>query len=126
MRWKLSTSGAYKRVPSQDAAMTHPDLETGPLLYSGAVAAISSPSKRALWDKKRRIEDFKPVALPKSDYGKFYSGDSSIVLQMTSPKGGAYLYDVHFWIGKDSSQDEAGTVAIKTVELDSVLGGRAV
>ncbi|KAI5012197.1 hypothetical protein ZWY2020_024331 [Hordeum vulgare] len=30
----------------------------------------------------RRIEDFKPVALPKSDYGKFYSGDSSIVLQI--------------------------------------------
>ncbi|VAH69292.1 unnamed protein product [Triticum turgidum subsp. durum] len=73
-----------------------------------------------------RIEDFKPVALPKSDYGKFYSGDSYIVLQTTSPKGGAYLYDVHFWIGKDSSQDEAGTAAIKTVELDSVLGGRAV
>ncbi|VAH85354.1 unnamed protein product [Triticum turgidum subsp. durum] len=73
-----------------------------------------------------RIEDFKPVALPKSDYGKFYSGDSYIVLQTTSPKGGAYLYDLHFWIGKDSSQDEAGTAAIKTVELDSVLGGRAV
>ncbi|KAE8796991.1 villin-3-like [Hordeum vulgare] len=73
-----------------------------------------------------RIEDFKPVALPKSDYGKFYSGDSYIVLQTTSPKGGAYLYDIHFWIGKDSSQDEAGTAAIKTVELDSVLGGRAV
>ncbi|KAI4977652.1 hypothetical protein ZWY2020_014206 [Hordeum vulgare] len=70
----------------------------------------------------RRIEDFKPVALPKSDYGKFYSGDSSIVLQTTSPKGGAYLYNVHFWIGKDSSQDEAGTAAIKTVELDSILG----
>jgi len=73
-----------------------------------------------------RIEDFKPVPLPKSDYGKFYSGDSYIVLQTTSPKGGAYLYDLHFWIGKDSSQDEAGTAAIKTVELDSVLGGRAV
>ncbi|KAE8818822.1 Villin-2 [Hordeum vulgare] len=74
----------------------------------------------------RRIEDFKPVALPKSDYGKFYSGDSSIVLQTTSPKGRAYLYNVHFWMGKDSSQDEAGTAAIKTVELDSVFGGRAV
>ncbi|KAI4994352.1 hypothetical protein ZWY2020_029400 [Hordeum vulgare] len=71
-------------------------------------------------------DDFKPVALPKSDYGKFYSGDSSIVLQTTSPKGRAYLYNVHFWIGKYSSQDEAGTAAIKTVELDSVLGGRAV
>lgn len=29
-----------------------------------------------------RIEDFKPVPLPKSDYGKFYCGDSYIVLQV--------------------------------------------
>ncbi|KAF2307957.1 hypothetical protein GH714_033793 [Hevea brasiliensis] len=73
-----------------------------------------------------RIENFQPVPLPKSDYGKFYMGDSYIVLQTTSGKGGAYLYDIHFWIGKDTSQDEAGTAAIKTVELDAVLGGRAV
>ncbi|KAJ6749802.1 hypothetical protein OIU85_000436, partial [Salix viminalis] len=31
-----------------------------------------------------------------------------------------------FGLGKDTSQDEAGTAAIKTVELDAVLGGRAV
>ncbi|XP_060186169.1 villin-2-like isoform X2 [Lycium barbarum] len=73
-----------------------------------------------------RIEDFQPVPLPKSDYGKFYSGDSYIILQTTSGKGGAYLYDIHFWLGKDTSQDEAGTAAIKTVELDMILGGRAV
>ncbi|XP_057488028.1 villin-2-like [Actinidia eriantha] len=73
-----------------------------------------------------RIENFQPVPLPKSDYGKFYMGDSYIVLQTTSGKGGAYLYDIHFWLGKDTSQDEAGTAAIKTVELDAILGGRAV
>ncbi|KAL3533767.1 hypothetical protein ACH5RR_007288 [Cinchona calisaya] len=73
-----------------------------------------------------RIENFQPVPLPKSDYGKFYSGDSYIVLQTSSGKGGAYLYDIHFWLGKDTSQDEAGTAAIKTVELDAILGGRAV
>ncbi|RWV91335.1 hypothetical protein GW17_00046383 [Ensete ventricosum] len=72
-----------------------------------------------------RIENFQPVPIPKSDYGKFYSGDSYIILQTTG-KGGTYLYDIHFWIGKESSQDEAGTAAIKTVELDVVLGGRAV
>ncbi|CAL9175775.1 unnamed protein product [Musa hybrid cultivar] len=72
-----------------------------------------------------RIENFQPVPIPKSDYGKFYSGDSYIILQTTG-KGGTYLYDIHFWIGKESSQDEAGTAAIKTVELDAVLGGRAV
>ncbi|KAL8142962.1 hypothetical protein V2J09_015994 [Rumex salicifolius] len=46
---------------------------------------------------------------------------------LTSPgRGGAYLYDIHFWLGKDTSQDEAGTAAIKTVELDDCLGGKAV
>ncbi|KAI5560544.1 hypothetical protein BDE02_16G054100 [Populus trichocarpa] len=73
-----------------------------------------------------RIENFQPVPLPKSDHGKFYMGDSYIVLQTSPGKGGAYLCDIHFWIGKDTSQDEAGTAAIKTVELDAVLGGRAV
>ncbi|WJX83787.1 Villin-2 [Trifolium repens] len=73
-----------------------------------------------------RIENFQPVPLPKSDYGKFYMGDSYIILQTTQGKGGSYLYDIHFWIGKDTSQDEAGTAAIKTIELDASLGGRAV
>ncbi|XP_059295946.1 villin-2-like [Lycium ferocissimum] len=73
-----------------------------------------------------RIETFKPVPLPKSECGKFYSGDSYIILQTTSGKGGSYIYDIHFWLGKDTSQDEAGSAAIKSVELDAILGGRAV
>ncbi|XP_010504669.1 PREDICTED: villin-3 [Camelina sativa] len=73
-----------------------------------------------------RIENFEPVPVPKSEHGKFYMGDTYIVLQTTQNKGGAYLFDIHFWIGKDTSQDEAGTAAVKTVELDAALGGRAV
>ncbi|KAL0714658.1 hypothetical protein Bca4012_021637 [Brassica carinata] len=73
-----------------------------------------------------RIENFQPVLVPKSEHGKFYMGDTYIVLQTTQNKAGAYLFDIHFWIGKDTSQDEAGTAAVKTVELDAGLGGRAV
>lgn len=41
-------------------------------------------------------------------------------------KSGALRHDIHYWLGKDTSQDESGTAAIKTVELDAALGGRAV
>ncbi|KAG6413127.1 hypothetical protein SASPL_125828 [Salvia splendens] len=44
----------------------------------------------------------------------------------TALKTGALHHDIHYWLGKDTSQDEAGTAAIKTIELDAALGGRAV
>lgn len=31
------------------------------------------------------------------------------------------LFDVHFWIGKSSSQDEYAVAAYKTVELDTFV-----
>ncbi|XP_062195652.1 villin-5 [Phragmites australis] len=73
-----------------------------------------------------RIENFKPVPIPASSYGKFFMGDSYIVLKTTALKNGSHRHDIHYWIGKDTSQDEAGTAAILTVELDAALGGRAV
>ncbi|CAI9098426.1 OLC1v1035070C1 [Oldenlandia corymbosa var. corymbosa] len=73
-----------------------------------------------------RIENFRPVSVPKPSHGKFYTGDSYIVLKTTALKSGALRHDIHYWLGKDTSQDEAGTAAVKTVELDAALGGRAV
>ncbi|KAF5294711.1 hypothetical protein FQA39_LY00195 [Lamprigera yunnana] len=72
-----------------------------------------------------RIEDFKPVAYPKKDYGKFYSGDSYIILY-TKERNGIFSWDIHFWLGTDTSQDEAGSAAILTVTLDDQLGGDPV
>ncbi|XP_010545405.1 PREDICTED: villin-5 isoform X2 [Tarenaya hassleriana] len=73
-----------------------------------------------------RIESFKPVPIPKDSYGKFFTGDSYIVLKTTASKSGALHHDIHYWLGKDTSQDEAGAAAVMTVELDAALGGRAV
>lgn len=74
-------------------------------------------------------------------------------MQTAALKNGALRHDIHYWLGKDTSQvgflctcyvtgfqlcgcillnqrcyiqDEAGTAAVKTVELDAALGGRAV
>jgi len=40
-------------------------------------------------------------------YGKFYSGDSYICLK-TWEKSSKLEWDIHFWIGEDSSLDEMG------------------
>ncbi|KAK8635439.1 hypothetical protein V6N13_004176 [Hibiscus sabdariffa] len=73
-----------------------------------------------------RIENFRPVPVAKSSYGKFFTGDSYVILKTTALKSGALRHDIHYWLGKDTSQDEAGVAAVKTVELDAALGGRAV
>jgi gelsolin len=69
-----------------------------------------------------RIVKFKVTHHPKDEYGQFYDGDSYIVLNTyTEPGGNQLLHDVHFWIGKYSTQDEYATAAYKTVELDTFL-----
>jgi len=74
-----------------------------------------------------RIEQFHVKAWPKDQYGQFYSGDSYIVLNTyKKPNTQALAWDVHFWLGKFTSQDEAGTAAYKTVELDDLLNGAPV
>lgn len=82
-----------------------------------------------------RIEEMKVVAVPKQQYGNFYKGDSYIVLSLASPgrrrgtsiqvkdNKGSMDAHIHFWLGKETSQDEAGIAAFKSVELDDILGG---
>ncbi|KAI1275017.1 putative actin-binding protein Fragmin [Xylaria sp. FL0933] len=76
-----------------------------------------------------RIEDFQVVAWPDHQYGDFHEGDSYIILH--SYKVGSkdseerLSHEIYFWLGSKTTQDEAGTAAYKTVELDEYLHGAA-
>ncbi|KPM37459.1 hypothetical protein AK830_g9117 [Neonectria ditissima] len=76
-----------------------------------------------------RIEQFEVVSWPKEKHGTFYDGDSFIVLYSykVGDKDGRekLAHDIFFWLGAHTSQDEAGTAAYKTAELDEFLRGSA-
>jgi len=75
--------------------------------------------------EKWRIEKFKVVKKQQdAEWNSFYSGDAYIILNTyKAPDNDAkLLYNVHFWLGTHSTQDEQGTAAYKTVELDDLLG----
>ncbi|XP_062612818.1 gelsolin-like protein 1 isoform X3 [Saccostrea cucullata] len=94
-------------------------------------SAESEPAWKGIGQKAGlqiwRIVKFKVTSWPKEDYGKFYNGDSYIVLNTyKDDSSDELLYDVHFWIGKYSTQDEYGTAAYKTVELDTFLDDKPI
>ncbi|RAL17647.1 gelsolin family protein [Aspergillus homomorphus CBS 101889] len=83
-----------------------------------------------------RIEQFEVIPWPKERYGEFYNGDSYIVLhsskspsqqqqQQSDEEEPSLQHDIFFWLGSKTTQDEAGTAAYKTVELDEYLHGAA-
>jgi gelsolin len=73
-----------------------------------------------------RIEQFEVVPLPREQYGQFYDGDSYIVLHSYKLGDDDKLgHEIFFWLGEHTTQDEAGTAAYKTVELDEFLRGAA-
>uniref|UniRef100_A0A674H7F3 Villin 1 n=1 Tax=Taeniopygia guttata TaxID=59729 RepID=A0A674H7F3_TAEGU len=68
-----------------------------------------------------RIENMEMVPVPTKSYGNFYEGDCYVLLSV-----GNFSYDIHYWLGKESSQDEQGAAAIYTTQMDDHLGSVAV
>ncbi|POI31283.1 hypothetical protein CIB84_004966 [Bambusicola thoracicus] len=93
------------------------------------------------------IENMKMVPVPEKAYGTFFEGDCYVILHFSldssimgcvfnlshlfhffqskrTSRGTAV--DLHYWIGKDSSQDEQGAAAMYVTQLDAALRGSPV
>jgi hypothetical protein len=119
---------------TEPAWKRHADYANGKILETAEAVKDAKGYKHhvEIW----RIEKFKVQFWPREKIGEFFSGDSYIILHTTneerdmtglpaSAKKAAgeskIQFDLHFWLGKDTTQDEAGTAAYKTVELDTLL-----
>lgn len=73
-----------------------------------------------------RIEDLSLAPVDKKTYGTFFTGDSYIVLKTQIFRNGQKRWNLHFWLGTESSQDEKGAAAVISCQLDDHLGGGPV
>ncbi|KAF2441172.1 gelsolin [Karstenula rhodostoma CBS 690.94] len=113
-----------------DHKVKHQSASTEPAWNTGV---IGREPGLFIW----RIEAFEVVPWPQGEYGSFHEGDSYIVLKSERVKKAAgepggdededkLVHEIFFWLGNHTSQDEAGTAAYKTVELDEFLHGTAI
>ncbi|KAK1151281.1 advillin-like [Acipenser oxyrinchus oxyrinchus] len=86
-----------------------------------AFKAINNTPGIIIW----RIEKMDLAPVPQKAYGSFFEGDCYILLS-TMKSGNTFTYDIHYWIGLESSLDEQGSAAIYTTQLDDHLGGSPV
>ncbi|KIP10198.1 hypothetical protein PHLGIDRAFT_101536 [Phlebiopsis gigantea 11061_1 CR5-6] len=124
----LLTRLTQYNIEDSNIALLGSDLEKNVREHAGDKEAVWEEAGKVPDTQIWRIEKFQVVKWPKERYGTFYSGDSYIVLHTykASPDSEELSYDLHFWLGAETSQDEAGTAAYKTVELDDHLGEKPV
>ncbi|RWR78783.1 villin-1 isoform X1 [Cinnamomum micranthum f. kanehirae] len=72
------------------------------------------------------IENLQLTPVPKSSYGKFFSGSSYVILNTVLLKSGLPQHDIHYWSGKDAKEVDSAFASDKAVELDSALGSHCV
>jgi len=120
--------GKEYKIEDSNIALLGSDLDKQVKLAAAKTEKAWAEAGQKVGIQIWRIEKFHVISWPKDQYGKFFDGDSYIVLRTykKDPNGAKLSWNVHFWLGKYTSQDEAGTAAYKTVELDDFLGGEPV
>ncbi|GAB0184592.1 scinderin [Grus japonensis] len=89
--------------------------------FPPAFAEAGQQSGLQVW----RVERLELVTVPPSRHGDFFVGDAYLVLH-TVRRAAAVAYRLHYWLGKECTQDESTAAAIFTVQMDDYLGGKPV
>ncbi|KAK7028167.1 hypothetical protein VNI00_014982 [Paramarasmius palmivorus] len=112
-------------IKDSNIALLGSDLEKNVRQHAGDTEPAWSSAGLVPGLQIWRIEDFHVIPWPEERKGEFFDGDSYIVLNTykKDPESEKLSYDLHFWLGENTTQDEAGTAAYKTVELDDHLHG---
>mmetsp|Transcript_11232 Transcript_11232/g.15432 ORF Transcript_11232/g.15432 Transcript_11232/m.15432 type:complete len:372 (-) Transcript_11232:337-1452(-) len=118
-----SSDGA--KVEDSNMALVGSDLDKDARKAAAALESAWEGAGLAPGTQIWRVEKMKIKAWPKEEYGKFYSGDSYLVL-VTKQENEKLVHDIHFWLGKETTQDEMGVAAYKTVELDDFFDGEPI
>ncbi|CAN8076062.1 unnamed protein product [Agarophyton chilense] len=110
-KWKLTNIAG---IGSEDDKVLRETAAESEAQFDGAG---SSPGLE-IW----RIEKFTPQKQQLlAENLSLYSGDAYIVLKTTELESGQYEWHLHYWIGKDATQDESGSAAYFTVNIDDML-----
>uniref|UniRef100_A0A8U8ANP6 Scinderin n=1 Tax=Geospiza parvula TaxID=87175 RepID=A0A8U8ANP6_GEOPR len=89
--------------------------------FPPAFAEAGRQSGLQVW----RVERLELVPVPPSCHGDFFVGDAYLVLR-TERRGDNVAYRLHYWLGKECTQDESTAAAIFAVQMDDYLGGKPV
>ncbi|OWK62049.1 Adseverin [Lonchura striata] len=92
-----------------------------PERYPPAFAEAGQQSGLQVW----RVERLELVLVPPSRHGDFFVGDAYLVLR-TERRADGVAYRLHYWLGKECTQDESTAAAIFAVQMDDYLGGKPV
>ncbi|XP_076064195.1 advillin-like isoform X2 [Oratosquilla oratoria] len=115
---QVSTSKVAKTVQTTFDAES---LHAQPAMAAKCQMMDDGSGQKEVW----RVRKFDLVEVPESNHGEFYMGDCYVILYAYL-EGNSEHYLIYYWIGNEASSDEAGTAALKSVELDQKLSGRAV
>jgi len=63
-----------------------------------------------------RIEQFKPTLQPVDTHGRFFVGDSYVVVKQFEEE-----YKIHYWHGNECTTDEMGSSAAFSVQISATL-----